>query len=309
MQRINETNVTEFTLLGFPTLQKMHSLFFSIFLAIYIMTVTGNLLIIFLISTNTHLHTPMYFFLGNFSLLEMGYTTVTVPKLLVIFLTQDGTILFEACITQLYFFFFLGATENFLLALMAFDRYVAICHPLHYAAIMSSRVCCYLAAVSWAFGAAFPLGPVMWISRLPFCGYNMINHFFCDFPPILELSCSDTSAHETTIFIQSFLVILSSFIFTMVSYGYIGSTILRIPSKSGRRKAFSTCASHLTVAVMYYGTVIFMYVRPSARHSFDLNKAIAVVYAVVTPALNPIIYSLRNKEVKVALRKVLQGRN
>uniref|UniRef100_A0A8D0L4G2 Olfactory receptor n=1 Tax=Sphenodon punctatus TaxID=8508 RepID=A0A8D0L4G2_SPHPU len=298
----NQTPVTEFILLGFGNLPIQVSLFI-LFLTMYLITMTGNIIIIITLRMDSRLHTPMYFFLGNLSLLDMGYTSVTVPKLLSILLMEVHTISFAGCFLQSYFFFFLGTAECLLLAVMAYDRYVAICHPLRYLVIMSKQVCVLLVMGSWTGGCLTPLVAVILVVRLPFCGPNVINHFFCDIPPLLKLACMDTYVVQKTVFMLSAMVILTTFLSTVVSYIYIGITIMRIPSSQGRSKAFSTCASHLTVVSLYYGTVIFMYVSPTTRSSFNMNKIIAVVYSVVTPMLNPMIYSLRNQEMKIAMKR------
>ncbi|XP_062994339.1 olfactory receptor 6M1-like [Elgaria multicarinata webbii] len=280
------------------------SLFF-LFLSMYLLTMTGNIIIIIAVKTDSHLQTPMYFFLGNLSILDIGYTSSTVPKLLSILLMEVHTISFVGCFLQSYFFFFLGTAECFLLASMAYDRYVAICYPLRYPTIMNKRVCVLIVIGCWTGGCLAPLVAAIIVVNLPFCGPNVINHFFCDIPPLLKLACIDTTLAQKVVFLLSAMVILSTFLSTVVSYIYITITILKIPSSHGRHKAFSTCASHLTVVSLYYGTVIFMYVSPTTRSSFDLNKIIAVVYSVVTPMLNPMIYTLRNQDMKTAVKKII----
>ncbi|XP_044295624.1 olfactory receptor 6M1-like [Varanus komodoensis] len=271
----------------------------------YFLTVTGNIIIIITFKTDSHLQTPMYFFLGNLSILDIGYTSSTVPKLLSILLMEVHTISFVDCFLQSYFFFFLGTVECFLLAAMAYDRYVAICYPLRYPTIMNKRVCVLIVTACWTGGCLAPMLAAIMAANLPYCGPNGINHFFCDIPPLLKLACIDTSLAEKIVFLLSAVIILSTFLSTVVSYIYITVTILRIPSLHRRHKAFSTCASHLTVVSIYYGTVIFMYVTPTARSSFDLNKIIAVMYSVVTPMLNPMIYTLRNQDVKRAVKRIV----
>ncbi|XP_006037308.1 olfactory receptor 6N1-like [Alligator sinensis] len=311
MEWSNQSIVTEFIAAGFPSLQKMWLPVFLLVLLMYSVTLVGNTVIIFITRTDPSLHTPMYYFLGNFSFLEIWYTSVTVPKMLTDLLADRKVISFNGCISQLYFFLALGATECFILAAMAYDRYVAICHPLRYTAIMSSIVCINLTSWSWIISFLLPLVPVILISKLNFCGPNVIDHFFCDILPVLRLACVDTHLNEMLSFFICSSVVVASFVLTMASYGSIITTILQIPSAAGRKKAFSTCASHLTVITIFYGTVLFMYGRPTRKFSFNLDKVIAVFYCLVTPLLNPIIYSLRNKEVKEALRKTLyrkQGR-
>lgn len=281
-------------------------LLFMMFLVIYILTIAGNIIIIFVVRLESQLHSPMYSFLKNLSFLEIWYTSTIVPKMLASFLMKKNTISFAGCIAQLYCFVFLGATECFLLAVMAYDRYLAVCDPLHYTVIMSTASCTRLAVVSWVTGIFTGLLPSLLISRLDFCGPNQINHFFCDISPLLKLSCSDTSITEVFIFILSILILISCFLLTLVSYIFIILSILQIPSASGRRKTFSTCGSHLAVVAIYYGTMISMYVHPTCNLSSELNKVISLFYTVVTPVLNPVIYSLRNKDFKEALRKIIR---
>ncbi|XP_048372594.1 olfactory receptor 6M1-like [Sphaerodactylus townsendi] len=305
----NYTAVTTFFILGFPNTRKIEISLFFLFLIMYLLTVLGNITIVITVKTDSHLQTPMYFFLGNLSLMDIGYVSSTVPKLLSILLTNRHAISFAGCLLQSYCFFFLGSSECFLLAVMAYDRYVAICYPLRYSTIMSKRVCVLLVMGCWAGGCLSPLVAAIVVINLPFCGPNVINHFFCDLPPLLRLACIDTSLTQKIVFLLSAMVILSTFLSTVVSYIYISITILKIPSSHGRHKAFSTCASHLTVVSLYYGTVIFMYVSPTTRSSFNMNKIIAVVYSIVTPMLNPMIYSLRNQDMKTALKKIILKMN
>ncbi|KAG8552286.1 hypothetical protein GDO81_004469 [Engystomops pustulosus] len=270
------------------------------------LTLLGNITLISLTRIDTHLRTPMYFFLTNFSFLEIGYTTVTVPRTLFHLISGNVTISFKSCLTQMYFFFLFGTTEFFILALMGFDRYLAICHPLHYTNIMNKRFCYQLVFGSWISGCLVPTVPTIVLSQRPFCGSNIINHFFCDVGPLVKLSSPDTLFLDIFVFMISAVIVLGSLLLVTVSYVFIISAILRISSSSGRRKAFSTCASHFSVVIIFFGTVIFMYIRPSSGGDFEMDKAISVFYSIVTPALNPLIYSLRNNEVKKALVKALQ---
>ncbi|XP_029437388.1 olfactory receptor 6N1-like [Rhinatrema bivittatum] len=306
MDKPNHTVVSEFFLLGFQAMKGLQIPLFCIFLAFYILTITSNLAIIAIVKGYQRLHTPMYFFLGNFSLLEILYTTVTVPRMLADLLMEHNPISSKACIVQFYFLFVFGATENLLLAVMAYDRYVAICRPLHYPTIMTSKACSMLASTAWLGGILAPALPALWISSLVFCSPNEIDHFCCDFAPLLKLSCTDTSTKELTFLVLAWVLILGCFLLIMASYGLIIFSILRIPSTEGQKKAFSTCASHLTVVGIFYGTVMFMYIRPTSRTRFHLDKVVSVFYTVITPVLNPIIYSLRNQEVKGALRRAMQ---
>ncbi|XP_077879276.1 olfactory receptor 6F1-like [Ictidomys tridecemlineatus] len=305
MDLANRTVVREFLLLGFSGVPWLQHVLFALFLAVYLLSLMGNTLIIFIVLVEATLQTPMYVFLGNLSFLEIWYTTATVPKLLATCLSKGAAISVPGCIVQYYFFFSMGATECILLAVMAYDRYVAICSPLRYSLLMSLQLCLRFAAGSWVGGFAAPLLPTILISRLNFCGPQKINHFFCDSDPIFKLSCSDTFLGEALGYTCSSVVILSSFLLTMSSYGNIVATILRLSSLEARKKTFSTCASHLTVVTIYYGTIIFAYVRPPAKYNFTIGKVISVFYCVVTPLVNPLIYTLRNRDVKKAFRKIL----
>ncbi|XP_067388377.1 olfactory receptor 2AP1-like [Emydura macquarii macquarii] len=302
----NETSITEFILLGFGTIPELQILLFLLVLVIYIVTVAGNILIILLVVTDQHLHTPMYFFLGNLSCLETCYTSTILPRMLASLLTGDRTISVSGCITQFYFFGFLVSVECSLLSMMSYDRYLAICKPLHYTALMSGRVCLQLAALSWTSGFLATAIVIYLMSQLHFCGPNEIDHFLCDFTPLIKLSCSDTSLITLVTFIFSSIDTLPPFLLMLASYVCIISTILRIPSTSGRKKAFSTCSSHLIVVTIYYGTLMVVYLLPDIETLRDLNKMFSVFYTVLTPMVNPLIYSLRNKDIKLALRKVIR---
>ncbi|XP_053902365.1 olfactory receptor 1020-like [Malaclemys terrapin pileata] len=299
----NQTSITEFILLGFGDLPELQMLLFLLFLVIYIATVTGNILIMALVVADRHLHTPMYFFLGNLSCLETCYTSTILPRMLAGPLTGDRTISFNGCVTQYYLFGSLLATECLLLSVMSYDRYLAICNPLHYAARMSGRACLQLAGCSWIGGFLGNSITTLSISQLTFCGPNGIDHFFCDLIPLVKLSCNDPHLMETLAFILSFLFSLVPFLLTLMSYICIIATILRIPSTTGRQKAFSTCSSHLIVVSIYYATLLIVYMFPTTDILNDFKKVLSVVYAVLTPLINPLIYSLRNKEVQEALRK------
>uniref|UniRef100_A0A452QHX7 Olfactory receptor n=1 Tax=Ursus americanus TaxID=9643 RepID=A0A452QHX7_URSAM len=304
MDTQNQTTVTEFTLTAFPVIWKLQISLFVVLLFTYMLTLTGNTVIISLIWTDNRLQTPMYFFLSNLSFLDISYTTSVTPKLLACLLEDKKNISFAGCLAQIYFFFFLGTVEFILLAVMSFDRYVAICNPLRYTIIMNSRVCLLLVLGCWVGAFLSVLCPIIVVSTLPYC-YREISHFFCDIAPLLQAACIDTHFIEMISFLLSCFVLLTSLVFTIVSYTYIISTILRIPSAQGRRKAFSTCASHITVVSIAYGSNIFMYVRPSQSYSLDFDKVTAVMTIMVTPLLNPFIYSLRNEKVKEVLREAI----
>nr|XP_056719427.1 olfactory receptor 5V1-like [Euleptes europaea] len=301
----NVTAVTEFILLGLSSNPKTQLILFAVFLLIYLMALTGNILILLAISLDNKLHSPMYFFLGNLSVVDIGYTTSTVPKMMMNYLSHERTISLSGCLSQLYFFISFGGIECLLLAVMAYDRYVAICHPLHYSGFMSHKVCASLAATAWILGLANSGVHSGLISLLSFCQDNVIHHFFCDIPSLLQLSCSNTQVNHTVLFVVGGSVGIGSFVFTLVSYVYIVASILRIQTKDGRLKTFSTCASHLTVVNIFYGTGIFTYFIPSSASSHKKNQALSVMYGIVAPMLNPIIYCLRNKDVQNALQKAI----
>ncbi|XP_053304031.1 olfactory receptor 6B1-like [Spea bombifrons] len=306
VEKSNMTSVINtFLLLGFPTSRPVQILLFFIFLVAYVLIIVENISVIVIIWTSSNLHKPMYIFLGHLSFLEVWYVTVTVPKLLSIFLTEGKEISLAACMSQLYFFIALVCTECVLLAVMAFDRYVAICNPLQYVTIMDRNTCFTLALCSWVIGFLISLIKVYYISSLNFCLSGQINHFYCDISPVLNLSCTDMRVAELVDFILALFILLVPLMTTFISYTCILTTILRIPTSTGRRKAFSTCASHLAVVVIFYGATLFMYARPSRAQSSNYNKLISVIYTVITPLLNPIIYCLRNKEVKETVGKLL----
>ncbi|XP_067393512.1 olfactory receptor 10A7-like [Emydura macquarii macquarii] len=299
----NQTSITEFILLGFGTVLELQILLFLLFLVIYISTMAGNILIMVLVVTDQHLHTPMYFLLGNLSCLETCYTSTILPRMLASLLTGDGTISVSGCITQFYFFSSLAGTECLLLSVMSYDRYLAIVKPLHYAARMNGSSCLQLAGGSWVCGFLACSITAVSISQLNFCGPNSIDHFFCDCIPLVKLSCSDPKLMEMLSLTLSFPFLLVPFLLTVMSYISIITTILRIPSTTGRQKAFSTCSSHLIVVSIYYGTLLLVYMFPTDNTLSDFKKVLSVVYTVLTPLVNPLIYTLRNKEVKGALRK------
>ncbi|KFO21691.1 olfactory receptor 6Q1 [Fukomys damarensis] len=306
----NWTQVTEFVMVGFAGVRETRLLFFTLFLIMYLFTLAENLAIILVVGLDHRLQRPMYFFLTHLSCLEIWYTSVTVPKMLAGFIGVDGgkSISYAGCLSQLFIFTFLGATECFLLAAMAYDRYVAICVPLRYGSLVSWGTCFRLAAACWLVGFLTPILPVYLMSRLTFCGPNVVDHFFCDASPLLALSCSDVTLKETVDFLVSLAVLLVSSAVIAVSYGNIVWTLLHIRSGAERQKAFSTCAAHLAVVSLFYGTLFFMYVRTKVASSINFNKVVSVFYSVVTPMLNPLIYSLRNKEVKGALGRAFSLR-
>uniref|UniRef100_A0A8C7DW68 Olfactory receptor n=1 Tax=Naja naja TaxID=35670 RepID=A0A8C7DW68_NAJNA len=290
-------------LLGFSDFQSMRELLFFLVLMFYLMSLMGNSLILILIILNPTLHTPMYFFLWNLSFLEIGYTSTISPKMLIILVSENQTISFWGCGSQMCFFILFGLAECCLLCVMSYDRYVAICKPLQYPYIMKYRKCAKLAAVSWAIGVFVSLGQSVSIFTLPFCGSNRINHFFCDIKHVLKLASTDTYKDELAIAILAALIILTPLLLILFSYILIISTILNMPGARNRSKAFSTCSSHLTVVCIFYGTGIVTYIRPNSEYSMDRSRFLGLLYTVVTPSLNPLIYSLRNKEIKAAFKK------
>ncbi|XP_015746356.1 olfactory receptor 11L1-like [Python bivittatus] len=305
MQWDNQTSITSFILLGFQNLHKFQILLFLLFLAIYIVTIVGNVLIVILVVTDQCLHTPMYFFLANLSFLEAFYSSVITPKTLANCVTENRTISFGECITQLFLYVSLGTTECFLLAIMAFDRYLAICKPLLYNIIMNFKLCLQLATLSWFSGFCLSAISVGSVSRLYFCGPNKMDQFVCDMEELIKLSCKKSKLTEMTVFLSSTIVTLSPFLFIIISYAYIISAVLSISSSVGRQKTFSTCVSHITVVSLYYGTIIILYVIPKTGQTPEFHKGLSVIYTVVTPMLNPIVYSLRNKDVKQAFKKLV----
>ncbi|CAI9162828.1 unnamed protein product [Rangifer tarandus platyrhynchus] len=300
----NQNVVSEFLLLGLPIESEHRNLFYALFLAMYVTTILGNLLIIVLICLDPHLHTPMYLFLSNLSFSDLCFSSVTMPKLLQDMQSQDPSISYAGCLTQMYFFLFFAGLEDFLLVAMAYDRYVAICFPLHYTTIMSPRLCSFLVVLSWVLTTVPAMLYTLLMARLCFCADNVIPHFFCDMSALLKLSCSDTQINELVIFVVGGLIIVLPFLLIIMSYARIIFSILKVPSVKGIYKAFSTCGSHLTVVSLFYGTVIGLYLCPSANNSTLKETVMAMMYTVVTPMLNPFIYSLRNRDMKGALRRV-----
>uniref|UniRef100_A0A8C3XC18 G-protein coupled receptors family 1 profile domain-containing protein n=1 Tax=Catagonus wagneri TaxID=51154 RepID=A0A8C3XC18_9CETA len=305
MDQNNQSTVTEFLLLGLSERPEQQPLLFNIFLAMYLVTMLGNLLIILATGSDLHLHTPMYFFLANLSFADACFSSTIVPKMLVNIQTHSETISYEGCLSQMYLLMTFGALDDFLLGVMAYDCYVAICRPLHYSTLMSPLVCVLLLAACWVLTSFAALLHTLLMARLSFCASKTIQHFFCDVVPLLQLSCSDTRTNQVAVFIVGSVVLTGPLSLVILSYARIIPTILRIPSASGRQKAFSTCGSHLTVVFLFYGTAISVYLDPPLSHSGGKDRVAAVIYTVVIPMLNPFIYSLRNSDVKTALKKLL----
>ncbi|XP_042814255.1 olfactory receptor 1038-like isoform X2 [Panthera tigris] len=299
----NNTRVTEFILLGFSVHREIEITLFFLISVVYTLTLVGNLGMISLIRLDSRLHTPMYFFLSNMAFVDLCYSSSIAPKFLQTLLTKHKSISFYACATQLGFFLNFLISEMLLLAVMAYDRYVAICNPLLYMVSMSPKVCMQLVTGPYLYSFSVALLHTAVTFQLIYCGPNIINHFYCDDVPLMALACSDTSLKEILIFIFAGFNMISSLTTVLISYLYIVAAILKIQSTEGRFRAFSTCASHLTAVTIFYGTLIFMYLQPKSNHSLDTDKMASVFYTIVIPMLNPMIYSLRNKEVKNALRK------
>ncbi|XP_053555849.1 olfactory receptor 13G1-like [Bombina bombina] len=302
----NGSSVSDFIILGFFTHSEHETFIFITFLIIYIIALIGNLIILILANIDPGLNIPMYFFLGFLSFLDICCTSATLPKMLTGYITKNKTISFYGCVAQLYFFTWLTGIELLLLAVMAYDRYIAIVHPLRYATIINQRVCICVITVISMIGSMNSMVHTYFTFRLPYCDDNKINHFFCEIMPLLKLACADTYWNEIVIIISDVILGMFCFLLTCTSYVFIINTIIKIRSAEGKRKAFSTCASHITIVSMYYGAVIFTYVRPRSSLSLEKDKIVSALYAVFTPTLNPIIYSLRNKEVKDAFKRIVR---
>ncbi|XP_023443140.2 olfactory receptor 6C4-like [Dasypus novemcinctus] len=300
----NQTSVVEFILLGLTNDVELQAVLFIFLLLTYVLSILGNLTIITLTLLDYRLQTPMYFFLRNFSLLEISFTSACLPKMLVNIGTGDKTISFAGCFTQYFFVILLGATEFYLLAAMSYDRYVAICRPLHYTAVMSRRLCIQLVLCCWFCGFLVVFVPHVMTLQLPFCASNIINHYCCDYTILLHLACSDTRFIEVIAFALAVVTLIFTLALVILSYTFIIRTILRIPSAQQRKKAFSTCSSHMIVVSLSYGSCIFMYINPSGKDAATINKGVAVLNTSVAPLLNPFIYTLRNKQVKTAFKDV-----
>lgn len=307
----NHTRQIEFILLGLTDNPQLQTLIFVSLLLNYLLSMLGNLAIIALTLLDPILKTPMYFFLRNFSFLEILFTTTCIPRFLISIVTQEKTISYNGCVCQLFFYIFLGATEFFFLATMSYDRYIAICKPLHYASIMNSKVCHQLVLGSWVTGFLVIFPPLIIGLDLDFCASNVIDHFLCDVSPLLQLSCSNTNLLDLMAFILALMTLIVTLIIVILSYAHIVKTIIKFPSAQQKKKAFSTCSSHMIVVSLTYGSCIFIYIKPSANERVTLSKGIAVLNTSVAPLLNPFIYTLRNKQVKqacgVVLRKIFSA--
>ncbi|KAM9658903.1 olfactory receptor 10AG1-like [Trichechus inunguis] len=301
----NNTAIMEFVLVGFSDVPNLQWILFGIFLVIYLIILLGNSIIILITRNDSTLQNPMYFFLGNLSFLEICYVTATVPRMLSDIWTQKGNISFLACATQMGFVLLFGGAECLLLTVMAYDCYVAICNPLNYPLVMNHKVCTQLAAGSWISGIPVEIGQTCQIFSLSFCGSNTVNHFFCDLSQILKLACGDKLVNQMVIYILAVIFLMVPFLLIVASYSKIISSILKLSSAKGRTKAFTTCSSHLTVVVLFYGTAAINYLQPKSNQSEGLGKLLSLFYTILTPMMNPVVYSLRNKDVMVALKRLL----
>ncbi|XP_077137094.1 olfactory receptor 13G1-like [Ranitomeya variabilis] len=302
----NSSLVSEFIILGLSTNPELEAIIFIVFLIIYTVAFIGNLIIFLLSIFDSGLNSPMYFFLGFLSFLDICCTSATVPKMLTGYVTKSKVISYYGCVAQLFFFTWPMGIELLLLTVMAYDRYIAIRNPLRYATIINRKVCIHVAIAITILGSLNSMTHTYCTFRLPYCGDNKINHFFCEIMPLLKLACGDTYINEIVVFTADFILGICCFCLTCISYIFIINTILKIRSAEGKRKAFSTCASHIIIVSMYYGAVIFTYIRPRSSLSLEKDKIVSALYAVITPTLNPIIYSLRNKEVKDAFKRSIK---
>ncbi|XP_008060825.1 olfactory receptor 10A3 [Carlito syrichta] len=306
MRRQNQSSLVEFILLGFSNFPELQEQFFGSFLVTYLAILMGNAIIIVAISLDQRLHVPMYLFLLNLSVVEVSFSTVIMPEMLVVLSTEKTTISFVDCFAQMYFILFFGGTECFLLGAMAYDRFAAICHPLNYPMMMNKRVLMKLVMFSWVSGIMVATVQTTWVFSFPFCGPNEINHLFCETPPVLELACADTFLFEIYAFAGTILIVMVPFLLILLSYIRVLFAILKMPSMTGRKKAFSTCASHLTSVTLFYGTANMTYLQPKSGYSPETKKLMSLAYTLLTPLLNPLIYSLRNSEMKRSLMKLWQ---
>ncbi|KAG8517225.1 Olfactory receptor 1F1 [Galemys pyrenaicus] len=301
MEGENFTQVSEFILLGLSDDPKQQQVLFTLFLSMYLVTGLGNLLIILAIASDSRLHTPMYFFLANLAFVDICFTSTTIPKMLVNHVIGHKGIPYAGCLTQTFFFILFADIDSLLLAAMAYDRYAAICHPLHYATSVTPQLCILLVAASWTAAVMNALTHTILLTRLSFCTHNEVPHFFCDLSPLLKLACSDTFLNNAMVYSIGSLFVFTPFMGILISYTGIFSAVLKIPSAKGKQKAFSTCGSHLSVVTMFYGTLIGVYFSPTSSHTAHKDTVAAVMYTVVTPMMNPFIYSLRNSDMKGAL--------
>ncbi|XP_040267021.1 olfactory receptor 5V1-like [Bufo bufo] len=307
MENVNQTMVRTFILLGVSNAPELRLPYFLLFFLMYTATLIGNLLLIIVVKLNSRLQTPMYFFLSNLAFIDICFSTTIVPKILANTISHDRLISFLGCATQMYFHLALGATECLILAVMAYDRYIAVCKPLQYNAIVDKKLCLSMASGSWSVSFLNSVIHAVFTFQLPYCKSNHVNHFFCEMPPLFRLSCTDTWFNEIAVYISGGLIALCSFLLTLLSYVHIISAILNIHCSKGRQKAFSTCSSHLVAVSLYYGTIMFMYLRPRSIYSPNRDRVVSILYTVVTPMLNPIIYSVRNKDFTETTKKTISS--
>ncbi|XP_070584808.1 olfactory receptor 6X1-like [Erythrolamprus reginae] len=306
MNLTNCRRTTGFILVGLPSIMEMERVVYASVFLIYLLCLMGNGLIITMVIRDHHLQKPMYFFLSNLSFKDIGHTTTFMPKLLLNYVSSNNSICFYCCLLQLFFYFLFGVTEFFIITLISLDRYLAICHPLRHSTIMTSRICLKLSTSAWFGGFLSIICQVVMIANLPYCTSNIINHYFCDVGPVLKIAGGDSHLIELLGFLLVVVFIMSSLLFTLISYLFILCTILQMPSTSRQHKAFSTCASHLLVVSILYGSVFFVYLRPTVRNSsFSTMKAVSILYTMITPVLNPFIYTIRNNEVKDSICRML----
>ncbi|XP_056401041.1 olfactory receptor 12D1-like [Hyla sarda] len=301
----NGTSINMFILIGITDLPWLQKVLFVLVFFFYILDVLGNLIIVCIVIRDPSLHYPMYFLLANLSFVDICFSSITVPKMMVGFF-MENTISLQGCVAQMYFFHFLGCTEGFLLASMGYDRYVAICNPLRYKTLMRKTVCIQLVFTSWVIGLTTSLVHAIMTSELPFCNSNKIKHFFCDVKPVIKLACVDTRLNEAVLTNVLGFLSTSTFSLTIISYVYIILKLTKIRSSQGRSKAFSTCSSHLTVVILFYGTAMCTYLGPSSEESIEKDRIAAVLFTVITPAMNPVIYTLRNQEVRKSMKKLIK---
>ncbi|XP_063803865.1 olfactory receptor-like protein OLF3 [Pseudophryne corroboree] len=305
MEYMNHTFGNRFILIGLSTNPYLQTVYFVVFLLMYMVTILGNVLIIVIVRIDSQLQSPMYFFLTNLSFIDLCFSSTIVPRLLINTLSKDKSISFLGCAAQMYFHLALGGTECIILSIMAYDRYVAICNPLRYTTIMNKRICVHVAVGAWFANFLNSISHAFFTFHLPYCRSNHVDHYFCEMPPLFRLSCRDTLMNEIAVYVSGGLVGLCAFLLTLMSYVQIISTVMKIRSTKGSRKAFSTCSSHLVVVCLYFGAIVFVYMRPRNSYSPEKDRAVSILYTVVTPMVNPMIYSIRNNEVKGSLRRML----
>lgn len=305
MRESNQSMISDFTLMGLFSHSGPHLVLFSLVAIIFTMGLLGNAVLLFLIHTDSRLHTPMYFLLSQLSLLDVGFPLVTIPKMAADFLQGEGSISFGGCAAQIFFLTLMGVAEGILLALMSYDRYVAVCHPLQYPVLMRRQVCLLMVGSSWLAGVLNASIQTSITLHFPYCASRIVDHFFCEVPALLKLSCADTSAYELALSTSGVLILVLPLFLIAASYGHVLGAVIRMRSEEARNKAFTTCSSHITVVGLFYGAAVFMYMVPGAYHSPPQDNVVSLFYSLVTPTLNPLIYSLRNREVRMALVKVL----